>query len=104
MIGLRKEQALSDTSKLPQSSKICSQVGVPPVAPKMRKDKVGILQQPKIQGVVLIDRAVDLFSVLCSQFTYEALIDDIVGIKDTVAELGSDITGGETKKVRLSSD
>lgn len=102
IIGLRKEKALDATLKDPTSAKTVSQVGVPPVAPKKEKSRKS--QQPKIQGVVLVDRGVDLFSVLCSQFTYQALIDDIVGIKDTVAELGSQITGGDAKKVRLSSD
>lgn len=102
IIGLRKEKALDATLKDPTTTKTTSQVGVPPVAPKKEKSRKS--QQPRIHGVVLIDRGVDLFSVLCSQFTYQALIDDIVGIKDTVAELGADITGGDAKKVRLSSD
>ena len=35
-----------------------------------------------IDSVVLIDRETDLWSVLCSQFTYEALIDEKFGIEN----------------------
>ena len=42
-----------------------------------------------IGSMVLIDRRSDLFSVLCSQFTYEALIDDEIGIKNRRVKFSS---------------
>ena len=42
----------------------------------------GLSLTDAIDSAVLIDRRSDLFSLLCSQFTYEALIDEEVGIKN----------------------
>ena len=36
---------------------------------------------PQIDAIVLLDRAVDLLTPLCTQLTYEALIDEVYGIK-----------------------
>ena len=36
---------------------------------------------PQIDAIVLLDRSVDLVSVLSTQLTYEGLIDEVFGIK-----------------------
>ncbi len=45
-----------------------------------------------IDSVVLIDRETDLWSVLCSQFTYEALIDEKFGIENCRVKLAEPMT------------
>lgn len=47
---------------------------------------------------------VDLVSPLCSQVTYEGLLDDIFGINCGVVEFGKDVTGTDKPvKVPLNS-
>ncbi|KAI9353386.1 Sec1-like protein [Zopfochytrium polystomum] len=46
-----------------------------------------------LDSVIIVDRTVDLISPMCSQLTYEGLIDDIYGIKSTFVELESSIVG-----------
>ncbi|CAM9768585.1 unnamed protein product [Lampetra planeri] len=52
----------------------------------------------------LIDRDVDLITPLCSQVTFEGLLDDIFGIKCGNVEFGPEVTGTEKKlKILLNS-
>uniref|UniRef100_S4RFL9 VPS33B late endosome and lysosome associated n=1 Tax=Petromyzon marinus TaxID=7757 RepID=S4RFL9_PETMA len=52
----------------------------------------------------LIDRDVDLITPLCSQVTFEGLLDDIFGIKCGSVEFGPEVTGTEKKlKILLNS-
>jgi len=50
----------------------------------------------KIDQLILIDRSVDFVTPLCSQVTYEGLLDDIFGINCGQIEFGEDVT--KTKK------
>lgn len=59
-----------------------------------------------IGHLILIDREVDFVTPLCSQVTYEGLLDDIFGIKCGVIEFGEEVTGTEkpVKTVLSASD
>jgi len=48
---------------------------------------------PSIDTLIIIDRQVDQITPLCTQLTYEGLIDEVFGIKTTVVELDSSIVG-----------
>ena len=52
-----------------------------------------------IESLVIIDRDVDLATVLLTQLTYEGLIDEIVGIQHNQAEVDSSIIGGAQNTV-----
>eukprot|EP00435_Cladocopium_sp_Y103_P003963 s2206_g1.t1 len=66
--------------------------------------------------MVIIDRRVDLSSVLCSQFTYQALIDFAYGIQNNSIDVSSAAwykgkernssaaSGGSGATVRFSED
>ncbi|XP_039258945.2 vacuolar protein sorting-associated protein 33B-like [Styela clava] len=62
--------------------------------------------ETNIGHLVLIDRDVDYVTPLCSQVTYEGLLDDIFEIKCGVIEFGEEVTGSEksVKTVLNSSD
>lgn len=102
MLRLRKEDSTTDASKEPKPMREFSQPGVPPVAPHQRRgDDSGSVGSPagtlsKITELILIDRRVDLFSILCSQFTYQALIDMEFGIQNNT----TDVSGTEWAKDR----
>ena len=55
-----------------------------------------LLPSEAIDSVVLIDRRSDLFSLLCSQFTYEALVDEIFGIVNTKVKFSHEGEGVNT--------
>jgi len=42
---------------------------------------------PRIDGIVLLDRSVDLISPMCTQLTYEGLVDEILGIHNGLVEV-----------------
>lgn len=106
MQRLRKEEDTSEAQKNPRTSREVSQPGIPPVAPHAtQKERAGSSQAPKINELILIDRRVDLFSVLCSQFTYQALIDVVFGVNNNAADLSStDWAKGQDPKVRFAPD
>jgi len=110
MLRLRKEEQMSDALKDPKPSQEFSQPGVPPVAPhgsQPAQRREGAQQQPQqqqqelgpgIDEVIILDRRVDLFSVLCSQFTYQALIDAAFGIVHGAVDVSSAAWASERKK------
>lgn len=103
ILRLRKEEQMSEALKSPRPSRELSQPGVPPVAPHRKSEDGGSVQLPKISEVIIIDRRVDLFSILCSQFTYQALIDMVYGVQNNTTT----VTAPEWKKdraVRLPPD
>ncbi|EER11073.1 vacuolar protein sorting, putative [Perkinsus marinus ATCC 50983] len=57
----------------------------------------------KIEEFIVIDRRTDLFSVLCTQFTYESLLDRCLGIKYGYIDVGEPILP-ERKTVVLNSN
>jgi len=89
MLRLRREEAVGDAQREPRASRKLSQQGVPPVAPRRPQEGAEASQVPRISEVVLIDRRVDLFSLLCSQFTYQALIDMLYGVEKNQTNIGS---------------
>ncbi|CAM0136857.1 unnamed protein product [Umbelopsis sp. WA50703] len=50
-----------------------------------------------IDQLVIIDRNVDLYTPLCTQLTYEGLIDEIFGIKHSFVELDQSLVGPGTQ-------
>lgn len=48
-----------------------------------------------IDGVIILDRAVDLATPLCTQLTYEGLVDEIVGIKSAHVEVDPSLVSSE---------
>ncbi len=53
-------------------------------------------QQPSgISELILFDRQCDLVTPLCSQLTYEGILDDVFSIRSGFAEFGKDVTGKE---------
>ncbi|KAL0207668.1 hypothetical protein P9112_012296 [Eukaryota sp. TZLM1-RC] len=59
---------------------------------------------PEIERLVLIDRTVDLVSPMCTQLTYEGLVDEIIGISSTSIQLPPSIHGKEVPKALNSND
>lgn len=53
----------------------------------------GRLKGPGISEVVLFDRQCDLVTPLCSQLTYEGILDDVFRIRSGYVSISSDITG-----------
>lgn len=130
MQRLRKEEQVGQASKVKKSpgELELSQPGVPPVAPlpngagAIRRREEAAAQQPKPQAApspegrqsqglriseaVVIDRQVDVFSVLCSQFTYQSLIDMVYGVSNNSTDLASaEWAQGRSKtQVRLCPD
>ena len=41
----------------------------------------GTSMAPQIDAIILLDRSVDFLTPLCTQLTYEGLIDEVYGIK-----------------------
>ncbi|KAJ3224336.1 hypothetical protein HK099_008580 [Clydaea vesicula] len=71
---------------------------------KMREELVSDLDDPAIQSkifpptsdfesMIIIDRQVDLVTPMCTQLTYEGLIDEVFGIKSTFVELDQSLIG-----------
>eukprot|EP01135_Chromosphaera_perkinsii_P005349 Nk52_evm30s343 gene=Nk52_evmTU30s343 len=66
---------------------------------------------PEIDSLIILDRNVDLFSPLCTQLTYEGLIDEMFGIENSYVSLPSDSTSddisqkmdGSSVKIQLNS-
>ena len=54
---------------------------------------------PEIDQLFIIDREVDFVSPLCTQLTYEGLIDELFGIKNSLVNVEMEVTGEEAKKV-----
>eukprot|EP01095_Lingulamoeba_sp_RSL-Kostka_P003505 TRINITY_DN1447_c1_g1_i1.p1 TRINITY_DN1447_c1_g1~~TRINITY_DN1447_c1_g1_i1.p1 ORF type:complete len:624 (+),score=182.50 TRINITY_DN1447_c1_g1_i1:123-1994(+) len=46
---------------------------------------------PEIDTLILIDRTVDLITPMCTQLTYEGLIDEVIGVTDQTIELDGKI-------------
>ncbi|KAJ3089684.1 hypothetical protein HK102_005762 [Quaeritorhiza haematococci] len=71
---------------------------------RMRRELVANLEDPsaesrifpatsEIDSLIVIDRTVDLLTPMCTQLTYEGLIDEVYGIKSTFVELDPSIIG-----------
>ncbi|OMO65475.1 Sec1-like protein [Corchorus capsularis] len=58
---------------------------------------------PEINTLVLIDREVDMVTPMCSQLTYEGLLDEFLHINNGSVELDASIMGGqqEGKKMKV---
>ena len=54
------------------------------------------IQSPEIDALVLMDRTVDLYSVLLTQMTYEGIVDEFFSIKTATIEVKEKIVNPET--------
>lgn len=55
--------------------------------------RLGMMPSATIESLIIIDRAVDMVTPLLTQLTYEGLIDEMFGIKNNQAEVGTSIIG-----------
>jgi len=44
-------------------------------------------ENPQIETIILIDRDVDMLTPMCTQLTYEGLIDEMLGIRNSFVEI-----------------
>ncbi|GAA0158477.1 membrane trafficking regulatory protein [Lithospermum erythrorhizon] len=62
---------------------------------------------PEINTLILLDREVDMVTPMCTQLTYEGLVDELLGINNGALELDASIMGiqqeGKKMKVPLNS-
>ncbi|XP_073293277.1 vacuolar protein-sorting-associated protein 33 homolog isoform X1 [Primulina huaijiensis] len=58
---------------------------------------------PEINTLILLDREVDMVTPMCSQLTYEGLLDELLGINNGAVELDAPIMGiqQEGKKIKV---
>jgi hypothetical protein len=63
-------------------------------------DDMGI---PEINTVILLDREVDMVTPMCSQLTYEGLLDEMLQINNGSVEVDASIMGNQQdgKKVKV---
>jgi hypothetical protein len=114
MLRLRKEQQASDAQQDPQRKREPSQPGVPPIAPHSngaqrvapRKGDVPGSRSggSQISEVVILDRRVDVLSVLCSQFTYQSLIDVVFGMNNHTVDISSAKVVKDKDRIRLGPE
>lgn len=58
----------------------------------------------EIGSFLLVDRDVDIVSMLCSQLTYEGLVAETFGIKSGIVEFGKEVTGSDqSARLNLNS-
>src|SRR5436305_11868093 len=57
-----------------------------------------------IDSLIIIDRSVDLITPLCTQLTYEGLIDEVFGIRTSHAEVDSTIVGPTSQAASTTSN
>jgi hypothetical protein len=50
-------------------------------------DSEELLIAPEIDRLILIDRSVDYFTPMCSQLTYEGLVDETFGFKASMCSI-----------------
>lgn len=62
-------------------------------AEETNTSRLGMMPSAQIDGLIIIDRAIDFATPLMTQLTYEGLIDEQYGIKDNQAEIDSSIVG-----------
>jgi len=56
----------------------------------------------EIDSLIILDRSVDLITPMCTQLTYEGLIDEVYGIKSTFVELDSSLVGFSQNNANIS--
>ncbi|KAG9146546.1 hypothetical protein Leryth_020442 [Lithospermum erythrorhizon] len=65
------------------------------------------VSMPEINTLILLDREVDMVTPMCTQLTYEGLVDELLGISNGAVELDASIMGvqqeGKKLKVPLNS-
>ncbi|KAI8827289.1 Sec1-like protein [Fimicolochytrium jonesii] len=57
----------------------------------------------EINSLVIIDRSVDFVTPLCTQLTYEGLVDEVIGIRSTFVEVDATMVGGAPQATGTSA-
>jgi hypothetical protein len=75
---------------------------------KRKEMKVQLTHFSDVESIIIIDRAADLITPMCSQLTYEGLIDELYGIKDNYMEMPENIAprhpqSGKLERLELNS-
>ena len=73
-------------------------------AEEANPSRLGMLPSANIDSLIIVDRGVDLATPLMTQLTYEGLIDEHFGIKDSQAEIDSSIVGSAPGTKQLGKD
>lgn len=58
---------------------------------------------PKITEVIILDRKCDLITPLCSQLTYEGILDDVFSIQSGYVSVSKEVTGKKDVKVPVNT-
>ncbi|KAI9784142.1 MAG: hypothetical protein M1839_002646 [Geoglossum umbratile] len=64
---------------------------------------LALTPSPTIENLIIIDREVDFATVLLTQLTYEGLVDEVIGIQNSQAEVDSSIVGAAPPLQQSSS-
>ena len=64
---------------------------------------LALTPSPTIENLIIIDREVDFATVLLTQLTYEGLVDEVIGIQNSQAEVDSSIVGAAPPPQQPSS-
>eukprot|EP00047_Mylnosiga_fluctuans_P018839 m.75588 g.75588 ORF g.75588 m.75588 type:complete len:592 (-) comp7825_c0_seq1:65-1840(-) len=74
---------------------------------RMGRESALPMAAPEIQSLVLIDRAIDLVTPMCTQLTYEGFTDELLGISGSMVELPPSVAppgpNGKPTKLELNS-
>lgn len=66
-------------------------------------DKSGLAPSTTTEGIIIIDREVDMVTPLLTQLTYEGLIDEVFGIQNNQTEVDSTIVGAPSQAAQSAS-
>jgi hypothetical protein len=103
MGGISRIGGIHSIASLLLKSNACSDdIGEQEKSSRKPVNKPVISPRETIDSVVLIDRRSDLFSLLCSQFTYEGLIDDAYGISNNKVRFTPEETDKQPVVMQLS--
>jgi len=65
---------------------------------KKERGEENLTNRPEISKLILIDRSVDMITPMCTQLTYEGLIDETYGISNTYVDVDPSILGKQENK------
>ncbi|KUI66539.1 Vacuolar protein sorting-associated protein 33A [Cytospora mali] len=65
-------------------------------------EKTGLTPSTTTEGVIIIDREVDMVTPLLTQLTYEGLVDEVFGIQNNQTEVDSTIVGAPAQAAQTT--
>lgn len=83
-----------------------SALAVAELLPRMRREQLSDVPTPEVSNIsmcILLDRQVDMVTPLCTQLTYEGLLDEFLQINNASVEVDPLLMGVErsTKKIKV---